>query len=123
MKKDMLKRDWDVIGKRVVIALDSRGRRNEQQCENDLPEISNYEKRKIKDKANNVKPLKGRVKVKMVKLDSSEFGENRPKDKPILGNLKGNETRHEDQLGLLISARAETANNVCETRFVRDLIS
>ncbi|GBL73468.1 hypothetical protein AVEN_159466-1 [Araneus ventricosus] len=52
----------------------------------------------------------------MVKLDSNEIREHRPKDKPMF------DTRMacEDQLDLLTSARAETANNVCERRLPKE---
>ncbi|GBN01539.1 hypothetical protein AVEN_109797-1 [Araneus ventricosus] len=38
----------------------------------------------------------------------------------MLGTLKGNESRREDQLDLQSSARAETANNVCERLFTNE---
>ncbi|GBM59850.1 hypothetical protein AVEN_96268-1 [Araneus ventricosus] len=87
---------------------------------NDLLEVPNYEKCKIEEPSNNVKPLNERDSVQMVKLDRSENAENRPKEKLMVGTLKRNETRRKDQLDLLISARAESAHNVSERHFANE---
>ncbi|GBM21173.1 hypothetical protein AVEN_50905-1 [Araneus ventricosus] len=89
--------------------------------ESDLLEVPNYEKRKIKNPANNnVKPLNGRDKVKKVKLNSSEIGENLPKDKLTLCTLRRNETHLDDQLDLITSVRAESAHNLCERHLANE---
>ncbi|GBM88287.1 hypothetical protein AVEN_107832-1 [Araneus ventricosus] len=87
---------------------------------NDLLEVPNYEKWKIEEPANNVEPLNERDKIKMVKLDSSKIAENRPKDKLMLGTLKGNEIRRKDQFIFLTSARAEITHNVCERHLTNE---
>ncbi|GBN39306.1 hypothetical protein AVEN_54361-2-1, partial [Araneus ventricosus] len=84
------------------------------------PIVPNYEKRKTEELTNNVKPLNKKDKVKIAKLDLSEIRENRPKNKLMLRALKGNETSRKDLLDLLISARAETANNVCERHLANE---
>ncbi|GBO02941.1 hypothetical protein AVEN_82182-1 [Araneus ventricosus] len=83
--------------------------------ENVFLEVPNYEKRKIDQPANNVKPLNKKDKVKIAKLDRCEIRENRTKEKPMLGTLKGYETRREDHLPLLTAEGAESVNNVCES--------
>ncbi|GBM50276.1 hypothetical protein AVEN_228234-1 [Araneus ventricosus] len=56
----------------------------------------------------------------MVKLDRTKIAENRPKDKLTLGTLKGNDTRRKDKCDLLISARAESAHNVCDRHLANE---
>ncbi|GBN67975.1 hypothetical protein AVEN_72140-1 [Araneus ventricosus] len=82
---------------------------------NYLLKVPNYEQYKIEEPANDVKPLNERENIKMVKSNRCDIRENRPKVKPMLAILKGNETRRKDPLQLLTSARAEPANNVWES--------